>query len=130
MIVAIRTDKPEAEIAICSATGDVLTHHTWLAHRELSSTLLITIREQLVIQKAAFKDITGIVVFKGPGSFTGLRIGVTVANTLAYGLEVPIIGMTGASWQKDGVNALLTRHNDRLVVPEYGAEAHITQPRR
>lgn len=39
------------------------------------------------------RDIEGVVVSLGPGSFTGLRIGVTVAKTLAYVLERPIAGV-------------------------------------
>lgn len=130
MILTIRTDKPEAEIGVFTAKGEELSYHTWLAHRELSATILTTIRTQLDAQNATFNDITGIVVFKGPGSFTGLRIGITVANTLSYGLGVPIVGGEGDDWRTTGIAALQAGKNDKLVLPEYGAEAHITQPRK
>lgn len=39
-------------------------------------------------------DINEILVINGPGSFTGVRIGVTIAKTLAYTLEIPIKTMT------------------------------------
>jgi len=130
MILTIRTDKPEAEIGVFTATGEELSYHTWLAHRQLSVTLLSTIRDQLAVQQADFHDITGLVIFKGPGSFTGLRIGVTVANTLAYGLQIPIVGAEGNAWQKDGIKALRKGENHTIVLPAYGAEAHITKPRK
>lgn len=38
------------------------------------------------------KDITAIEVNPGPGSFTGLRVGITIANTLGFLLKVPING--------------------------------------
>lgn len=41
------------------------------------------------------KDITAIEVNPGPGSFTGLRVGITIANTLAQLLDVPINGKHG-----------------------------------
>jgi tRNA threonylcarbamoyladenosine biosynthesis protein TsaB len=37
-------------------------------------------------------DLTGIEVNDGPGSFTGLRVGVAIANTLAAVLQIPING--------------------------------------
>jgi tRNA threonylcarbamoyladenosine biosynthesis protein TsaB len=129
MILTIRTDKPEAEVGVFSADGKELSYHTWFAHRELSSTLLTTIQQQLDVQKATFQNITGIVIFKGPGSFTGLRIGITVANTLAYGLEVPIVGEQGEQWAKTGISRLRAGANDQIVLPHYGSEAHITLPK-
>ena len=39
------------------------------------------------------KDLTGIVATRGPGSFTGIRIGLATAKGLAQGLDVPIVGV-------------------------------------
>lgn len=40
------------------------------------------------------KDVNRIAVDKGPGSFTGIRIGVTIAKVLAYSLNIPIVSLT------------------------------------
>lgn len=45
-------------------------------------------------QKTEVEDITDIIVVNGPGSFTGVRIGVTIAKTLAYTLNIPIRTLT------------------------------------
>lgn len=130
MILTIRTDKPEAEVGTYSFDGQ-LSYVVWPAHRELANTLLSVIRDQLAAQKAVFKDITGVIVYKGPGSFTGLRIGITVANTLAYGLSVPVVGEAEEhQWLERGLKALKSGRNDKLVLPEYGAEANITMPKK
>jgi tRNA threonylcarbamoyladenosine biosynthesis protein TsaB len=126
MILTIRTDKPEAEIGIFAADGRQLDAHTWYAHRELADTLLTQLRDLLAGQQATFADITGVIVFRGPGSFTGLRIGITVANALAYGQSVPIVGAMGEDWISQGIEKLATHQNDKIILPEYGAEAHIT----
>lgn len=130
MIVTIRTDKPEAEIGLYNANGQQEKYYNWLAHRELSATLLTTIQTQLASRKLTLEAIRGIVVYKGPGSFTGLRIGITVANTLSYALSVPIVGAQGEQWQVQGVSAIAQGINDKIVIPEYGAEAHITLPKK
>ncbi len=49
-----------------------------------------TIKKVLEINKLKPKDLEQIEVINGPGSFTGVRIGVTIAKTLAYTLNIPI----------------------------------------
>lgn len=53
------------------------------------------IQSVLADHKVSLKDITAIEVNPGPGSFTGLRVGITIANTLAQLLNVPINGKKG-----------------------------------
>lgn len=130
-IVTIRTDKPEAEVGIYNEAGAQLSYNVWHAHRELSKTLLGVIRDELAKQQAGFDAISSVLVFQGPGSFTGLRIGITVANALSYGLSVPIVGVSGEhEWLERGIRRIKDGENDTLVLPEYGAEAHITQQKR
>ncbi len=45
-----------------------------------------------LINKIGIKDITEIEVATGPGSFTGLRVGVSVANALGFSLGIPVNG--------------------------------------
>jgi len=110
--------------------GTQLSYKTWVAHRELSATLLAVIRDELAGQHAMFSDLSGIVAFRGPGSFTGLRIGLSVANALAYSNACAIVGGEGEAWQQAGIEALRAGKNDHLVLPVYGQEAHITPPRK
>lgn len=130
MILTIRTDNPVAEVGLYANNGSQLAYKTWTAHRELSTTLLSTVHETLVAHHAGFHDLSGIVVFRGPGSFTGLRIGITVANALAYSLSIPIAGSQGEAWQQAGLGRLGQHQSDTIVLPNYGAEAHVTPPRK
>lgn len=57
-----------------------------------SQVLLPLIKKILDIKKLGYKDIKGIEVSTGPGSFTGLRVGVSVANALGYSLGIPVNG--------------------------------------
>lgn len=106
-------------------------HETsWEAGRGLAKGLLAFLEAQLSEAGKAWADITGIVVYQGPGSFTGLRIGITVCNALAYANAIPIVGATGEQWQQQGAARLQSGENDEIVMPEYGGEANITQPRK
>lgn len=129
LILTIRTDKPEAEIGLFEATSQ-LDYITWQAHRELSTTLHHKIDELLSRNEKKLPDIQGIICFKGPGSFTGLRIGLSVGNALAYGLSVPVVASDGEKWIKAGLVGVLHGGDDRVAVPRYGTEIFITQPKR
>ena len=129
MILAIRTDQPEAEVCIVK-DEDVKSCQKWEAHRTLSDTLLKRIQDGLDEAKASFNDLTGVVVFKGPGSFTGLRIGITVANTIAYSQSIPVVSTEGDNWLQDGINRLNNSEDEQVALPEYGRDAHITKPKK
>lgn len=55
-----------------------------------SQVVLPMIERLLKKQKTKFSDITEIEVFEGPGSFTGLRVGVAIANALGFALKIPV----------------------------------------
>jgi tRNA threonylcarbamoyladenosine biosynthesis protein TsaB len=57
-----------------------------------SQMVLPMIEEILKEHKLKLTDITSITIFTGPGSFTGLRVGATVANALGYLLDIPVNG--------------------------------------
>ncbi|HET7060217.1 MAG TPA: tRNA (adenosine(37)-N6)-threonylcarbamoyltransferase complex dimerization subunit type 1 TsaB [Candidatus Saccharimonadales bacterium] len=128
LILTIRTDKPEAEIGLFNDDRQ-LAYEVWQAHRQLAETIHIKIKELLESQDCSLNGLNAIAVFKGPGSFTGLRIGVTVANALADSLTIPIIGATGTNWIQVSIKELRAGKNDKLVIPEYGSPPHITKPK-
>lgn len=133
LILTIRTDKPEAELGLFDGENR-LAYFTWHAHRELAETIHQKIKGMLEEHKKTIGDIEGIVVFKGPGSFTGLRIGVSVANALADSLAVPVVGALhgeaeGENWSLQGIRRLIDNQNDQIVLPEYGAAPHVTMPK-
>ena len=104
--------------------------YAWAAGRSLARDILAYLRDRLAESSANFADITGIGVFRGPGSFTGLRIGVAVLNTIAHEQHVPIVGATGDNWREICLERLAKNDNDGIVLPEYGAEARVTKPRK
>jgi tRNA threonylcarbamoyladenosine biosynthesis protein TsaB len=129
LFLTLRTDKPEAEIGLYE-DNEQLSYMTWQAHRELAETIHKKLQGMLDDSGKSLRDIRGIAVYKGPGSFTGLRIGLSAANALAYSLQVPIVGVEDEdSWLQRALEELAKGKNDISVMPEYGAPVHITTPK-
>ena len=59
--------------------------------KDLSKYTLQKIKELIIKNNISFDDIEKIIVVNGPGSFTGIRIGLTIAKTLAWVKNIPII---------------------------------------
>lgn len=130
MILALKTASMETELALLNSDGSKIGQTEWQSGRELSEQLLSKIEALLTSHNLGFNDLTGIVAFEGPGSFTSLRIGLTVANTIAYAQAIPIVGAAGQNWLKDGLNKLKSAKPGHYIMPHYGAEANITKPKK
>jgi tRNA threonylcarbamoyladenosine biosynthesis protein TsaB len=128
-ILAIRTDKLEAELYVYKDQAHQ-AKLIWPAHRQLAETLNAKIDEILKQSSISYSQLDGIVVYQGPGSFTGLRIGLSVANGLAFGLKLPIVAAGGDNWQTKAVQKLLDGQNDKIALPDYGSPPHITNPKK
>lgn len=128
MILLLDTSTPVCKLTLIE--GDWRYDDEWRADRTLAKGLLGYLQTKLHDNNKTWSDLTGIGVFAGPGSFTGLRIGLTVLNTLADSEAIPIVGSTAEDWQTDALARLEAGENDRLVMPFYGSDAHITQPRK
>ena len=129
MIVALHTGTSQCLLRVYD--GTTWQVFDWEAGRLLAKDLLGHLDTALqTAGGTGIAALTGLVVFEGPGSYTGLRIGLTVANTLADSLSIPIVGMQGDDWLEAGLKRLNDGDNDRIVMPIYGGNPHITTARK
>jgi len=128
MILLLKTDNPVCEMALASDAKTIRSQ--WPADRNLARDLLGQLETFLGENDTAWHTLSGLVVFRGPGSFTGLRIAATVMNTLADSLAIPIVGTLGNKWESDGLGLLKRNKNHRLVLPEYGSLPNVTRPKK
>ncbi len=129
LILMIRSDQQMAELYL-NQDRECLVKHVWEANHQLAESINKEIRQLLKKTKLTLSQLQAIGVYSGPGSFTSLRIGHSVANALAYGLQLPIVEAGGEDWQASIVAMLEEGKNDRLVVPLYGAPPRTTKPRK
>lgn len=74
------------------ASVEVLSSHDHLCRRRANVELVQTVREALDEAGMSMSDVGGFLVGRGPGSFTGVRIGISTAKGLARGANVPLMG--------------------------------------
>ena len=88
--------------------------YKWESGRDLAENLLVFIHDKLVENGKDFNYLEEITFMSGPGSFTGLRIGAAVVNTLANELNIP----------------LKNHHGEivKIILPDYGRGANISKP--
>ena len=92
LLLAIDTATRFAGLALYD--GEVVRSELcWLSNRNHSTELAPTMVRMLDQQGVAPADISAVAVASGPGSFTGLRIGMSVAKGLAAACDVPILGV-------------------------------------
>jgi len=92
MQIAIDTSTDIASLALVEDAG-ILAELTWRCGRNHSTQLLPQLTHLLDRAGLNIKDATGIIVARGPGSFNGLRVGISTAKGFALSLGVPIVGI-------------------------------------
>jgi len=93
MQLAIDTSTDSASLALVQ-DDEVLAESTWLCGQNHSVELLPRLARLLNEAKVGLQSIRCIMVAKGPGSFNGLRVGISTAKGLAFSLGIPIIGIS------------------------------------
>jgi len=92
MIICLETATNLCSVALCDSTG-VISLRESSESKSHASMLTVFIEEILKDHGIRARDLEAIAVSKGPGSYTGLRIGVSVAKGIAYGASIPLIGI-------------------------------------
>ena len=90
--------------------------YIWDSDHELAEKLLQFIHDKLNENGKDWQNVTEITFMSGPGSFTGLRIGAVVVNTLASELNIPLYNHK--------------QEKVKIILPDYGRAANISKPRK
>lgn len=132
MILTIDTSDKQTRVSLLKDDLSLISEKECKLNGSLSECLLAEIDKILKGADAEKSDISSIYVHRGPGSYTGLRIGVTIANCIAFSLDIPVFwfdsehpigSMDECRTEKSGKSKFTSP-----VVPYYKNEPHITKP--
>ncbi|MFQ3576551.1 MAG: tRNA (adenosine(37)-N6)-threonylcarbamoyltransferase complex dimerization subunit type 1 TsaB [Cytophagales bacterium] len=92
IILAIETSAKVCSVSLNVDSKPLATYETFV---EKSSSELIKVYSDRILNdhQLSYKDLSAVAVSKGPGSYTGLRIGVSFSKGLCFALDIPLIGI-------------------------------------
>jgi tRNA threonylcarbamoyladenosine biosynthesis protein TsaB len=93
MILALDTSTEMASIALYKRGEGILGEQTWVSGKQQTVQLLPNIERLMSLLELTTRDLVGIAVATGPGSFSGVRIGLSTAKSMAYSLDIPLWGV-------------------------------------
>ncbi len=133
MYLIINTAPIDKIEIILAKTKDDFKLKVMPGERKQSEKLLIGITAFLKVNKLKLDQLKGIGAVSGPGRFTSIRIGVTLANVLGYGLGIPVAGIEAGEYKnypeltKRIIIRLSHAKPGMVVLPVYNAEPNITR---
>jgi tRNA threonylcarbamoyladenosine biosynthesis protein TsaB len=132
-LLGIDTCGPSGSVALGKLTGMHLAEtvaQTELEGRSYSATLVAAVQDLLERQRIRLVDVGCIVVVRGPGSFTGVRVGLSAAKGLAEGSGVPVVAVSRLEVlaRKAGVlSAALDAHRHEVFLRVADCDLKITE---
>ena len=93
VILAIETTTKNCSVALFQDGKELSCHEELSQDYTHAEKLTVYIQELMKQIKLSFNDLDAIAISQGPGSYTGLRIGTSVAKGLCYSLEIPLISI-------------------------------------
>ena len=101
MILGIETSTAQASLALYDAGSDAIVWESeFSTDRAHNAVIFDPVSEMLALYR---NQLSGIVVGVGPGSYSGVRVGIAVANGLSLALEIPSVGRSSLeAWGAEG----------------------------
>jgi tRNA threonylcarbamoyladenosine biosynthesis protein TsaB len=108
MIICLETSTLLCSVALCDLNGVVALRES-SENKSHASRLTVFIEELLTEAGLRVSDLDAVAVSKGPGSYTGLRIGVSTAKGMAYAGSIPLIGIETTLSMFHGIDETVKR---------------------
>lgn len=116
LILQIETATTVCSIAL-SENGSVLAYKELEQRNVHAEIITLFIDEVLKVTGKKYSDLEAIAVSCGPGSYTGLRIGISAAKGLCFALDIPLIAVETLEGMADGMISQNTLNDNTLLCP-------------
>ncbi len=136
MILLLETSTEICSVALFKGE-DIVASRMISIPNSHSQKLSLLIQEVMDEAGAKYSELSAVAVSKGPGSYTGLRIGVSTAKGFAYGLDIPLISIEtlrilekGAKrkYAESGVVAMIDARRMEVYCEIYDAKGNVIKP--
>ena len=94
MILALNTSTPQFSVAFMDEDGSLRAEYVMTRGARRFGGLMPSLHFVLTDLDASVHDLSCVIIAVGPGSFTGLRVGLSVAKGLCHGLGIPMVGVS------------------------------------
>ena len=122
-MVTILLDSSNTNLSVGIAKDNNLLHYiSYEAWQRQSEYMIVELNKLLEKHNIKKEDITDVIVAKGPGSYTGVRIAITIAKTIAVALDAKLYAVSSLRVQKDGTVpsiCLINARSNRSYVGVY-----------
>ena len=118
LVFLIDTTTKNAKIGLAE-DDKIIATDSWFALQELAENLTERIESLLQKNGKTLQQLEKILVHSGPGGFSSLRIGVTEANVLAFGLGIPVWGIEGEFTELADMLGKSASNAGSTVMPKY-----------
>lgn len=129
MLLFIDTsDFNNLHLVLIKQDSQIKEFHTSVAFNENYKTNEL-LEKFLKKSKVEPEGLSKVVVCSGPGSFTGIRVGVSLAQALSFALSIPLVILPKQKIPKE-LSKLLTIKGSRVTKLNYGQKPNITKPKK
>ncbi|MBO4703880.1 MAG: tRNA (adenosine(37)-N6)-threonylcarbamoyltransferase complex dimerization subunit type 1 TsaB [Bacilli bacterium] len=122
-MVTILLDSSNTNLSVGIAKdNNLLDYISYEAWQRQSEYMIVELNKLLEKHNIKKEDITDVIVAKGPGSYTGVRIAITIAKTIAVALDAKLYAVSSLRVQKDGTMpsiCLINARSNRSYVGVY-----------
>lgn len=116
LILLIETATTTCSVAL-SENGNIIAVKEVNERNVHASHITLFIQEVMQQAGRQFTDLNAVAISKGPGSYTGLRIGVSSAKGLCYALDIPLIGVDTVEAMASGLLSQQLMPQEGLLIP-------------